>query len=441
MKDRFFYFLFTQTFIFCCCFKTFAQNYPVYNSYPTNSYLYNPAEAASEYAIVFINHRQQWTGIEGSPQLSTINFSTLLDQTRVGLGAKVSSYKRGLLTTTDAQATFAYGIPISKNDALYFGLSGGFISNSVDQSKIIDPSDPAIANYLANNLQPAASAGFVYKSASGINFGVSLPQFISQAAISGQLSAAPSISPFDQVLVTAYYKKKLEGRFVSRTVKGMRTRTKAAAGYAPLEFYATYKYSTYQNSQFEVLAKVNLSEFFWLGAGYRQQYGFTASTGVTVKKFLLSYSFEPGSQPESGFSSGTHEIQLGVRFGEEKRLKRKAPVLRSALKKPTPQQAGTRLQHSVSDPEQEEASEQEKEARKKYLVVIKAFTDFNQAEAFKKKLMEQKFNADIYYYAKDKRYYVHVLQTVKSQEANEEVRNLKSYTKLKDAKVVVIQEK
>lgn len=441
MKERILYFLVTQTFIFCCCLRTFGQNYPVYNSYPINPYLYNPAEAASEYAIVFINHRRQWTGIEGSPQLSTVNFNTLLDQTRLGLGTKISSYKRGLLTTTDVQATFAYGIPVGKMDAFYFGLSGGLVSNSIDQSKITDPSDPAIANYLNNNIQPAASAGFVYKSASGINLGVVLPQFISQVPLADQPSPSPSVNPFDQILFSVYYKKKTESRFVNRTVKGMRTRAKAAAGYAPLEFYATYKLSAYQNSQFEVLTKINLSQSFWVGAGYRQQYGLTASAGFNIKKFILAYSFEPGSQPESGFSSGTHEIQLGLRFGNEKRLKRKAPVLRSALKAAAPQQHGTRLQHSVSDPEKEEELDQIKNAKKKFLVVIKVFNDFNQAEQFKKKLMEQKFNADIYYYPNDKKYYVHVLQTVKSQEANEEVRNLKAYTKLKEAKVVVVQEK
>ncbi|PZR28421.1 MAG: hypothetical protein DI538_24875 [Azospira oryzae] len=440
MKYRTLYFLLTQIFIFCCL-STFGQNYPVYNSYPTNLYLYNPAEAASEYATLFINHRRQWTGIEGAPQLSTVNFSTLLDQTRTGLGVKISSYKRGLLTTTDAQATFAYGIPVGKNDAFYFGLSGGLVSHSVDQSKITDPSDPAIANYLNNNIQPAASAGFVYKSTSGIHLGVILPQFIAQIPASNQLSASPSVNPFEQILFSVYYKKKTESRFVSRTVKGMRTRAKSAAGYAPLELYATYKLSAYQNSQFEVLAKVNLTQNFWVGAGYRQQYGFTASTGFAIKKFLLSYSFEPGSQPESGFSTGTHEIQLGLRFGEEKRLKRKAPVLRSALKASTPQQHSTRLQHSVSDPEKEEAMDQNKNAKKKFLVVIKVFSDFNQAELFKKKLIEQKFNAEIYYYAVDKKYYVHVLETLKSAEANEEVRNLKSYTKLKEAKVVIVQEK
>jgi type IX secretion system PorP/SprF family membrane protein len=438
----FFRLLLSQALIFCCL-HTFGQNFPVYNSYTTNHYLYNPAEAASDFTYIFINHRQQWLGINGSPVISTVNFNTLLDQTRLGIGAKISSYKRGLLTTSDVQGTFAYGIPLTKNNAIYFGLSGGVISNSLDQNKIADPTDPAIANYLNNNLYPVGSAGVVYKLNSGLNLGVSMPQFIAQKAIMNEASSSVSFSPFNHIIVSAYYRKKVEGKLVSRTVKGMKTRAKTQGGYAPLEFYFNYKYTAIQPSQFELLAKLNLSQSFWVAAGYRQQYGVIASTGLAIKSFLLSYSYEPGGAPEKGFSTGTHEIQLGLRIGDEKRLLRKAPVLQSMLRTTTTtkEHHDTRLKHSVSDPEKEEERElKEHDEKRKFLVVIHSTTDFGQAEEFKKKLIAQKFNAEIYYYKKDKHFYVHVLQSMKQHEAHEEVRNLKNYTKLKEARVVTINE-
>src|SRR5687768_9074448 len=70
------------------CFSMQAQNYPVYNSYYINPYLYNPAEAATEFTYIFVNHRQQWLGIEGSPRLTTVNFNTLLNESRAGVGVK-----------------------------------------------------------------------------------------------------------------------------------------------------------------------------------------------------------------------------------------------------------------------------------------------------------------------------------------------------------------
>src|SRR5690606_2263001 len=90
------------------CGTALAQNYPVYNSYYINPYLYNPAEAATEYAYVFVNHRQQWLNVEGAPVLTTLTFNTMLDQSRSAVGVRLSSYKRGILNTTDALFTYAY---------------------------------------------------------------------------------------------------------------------------------------------------------------------------------------------------------------------------------------------------------------------------------------------------------------------------------------------
>jgi hypothetical protein len=70
--------------------------------------------------------------------------------------------------------------------------------------------------------------------------------------------------------------------------------------------------------------------------------------------------------------------------------------------------------------------------------VIKVFNDFTAADVYKKKLIAEKFNAEIFYNPQDKKYYVHVLETVKAAEAHEEVKNLKLYTKLKEARVLIV---
>jgi hypothetical protein len=75
-----------------------------------------------------------------------------------------------------------------------------------------------------------------------------------------------------------------------------------------------------------------------------------------------------------------------------------------------------------------------------YLVVIKSFPDFTQADAFKQKLRAEKYNADVYYNPADKKFHVHVLKTEKVSEAHEEIRNLKAYTKLKEARLMTITE-
>jgi hypothetical protein len=236
-------------------------------------------------------------------------------------------------------------------------------------------------------------------------------------------------------MATLYYKKKLDSKIVNRRRRGVKSRARLDDVYAPLEFYFTYKYAAAGNNQFEALAKLSLSENFWLGASYRLGYGFSGHTGISFNKFLFAYSFEPGSQPEKGFSKGTHEIQLGLKIGDKKKFKvKRAPVFRSTLQT-TKEQHQARFQQTTEDPDH---INQQEVARKKYYVVIRSFGVFTAADEYKKKLIEQKYNADVFYYDKDSKFHVHVLETLKSGDAYEEARNLKAFTKLKTANVLIV---
>lgn len=431
MRKLFCVFILVPFFVFS---KVSAQNYAVYNSYYINPYLYNPAEASTEYAFVFVNHRQQWMNVEGAPRLTTVNFTTMFNESRSAVGAKASAFKRGLLNTTDITLTYAYGLPLNQKNTLYFGLSAGMISNSIDVSDI-EPSDPAITSYLANNLQPAANAGFLFRSSTGLNFGIALPQLFSSKFNSASAFENTSVAPLDNAIVSLYFKRKVEGKIVSRNKRGVKRKVKTDDAYAPLEFYALYKYSRFGTSQFEGMGKLNLSTKAWLGAAYRQSYGFSGSIGLSISRLLLSYSYEPGNQPEPAFSKGTHEIQLGLRIGEAKKYQRNAPVLRSTLKSAASEQHSLRFQHNEEDPD--EIHKQES-VTKKYYVVIRAFGDFTAADTYKKKLIDQKYNANVFYNEADKKFYVHVFETVKSADAHEEARNLKNYSKLKEARVLTV---
>lgn len=426
--------------LFICSLSAWSQNLPLYNSYYANPFLYNPAAAATENTILFLHHRQQWTGIEGAPQISAFSFNSLIDNSHSGLGFKVSSFQRGLLTTSDVSFAYAYGIPVSKKNYLFFGLSAGAITNSVDIDNATDPSDPVFANYQANNLQAAGSFGLLYQAASGINFGFMLPQLFAPTFLDASFSEV-SPFPFDNMTASLGYRKKLEGQMVTKKMKGMKTRAKATDDmYAPLEMYVLYRYSTYSTSQFEVMGKLNLSQSFWLGASYRQAYGVIASTGLHVKRLSLGYSFELGSQPEAGFSQGTHEVFMSLRVGDKKKFRKTTPLLRSTLTTPASTQHHARFQHQADDPEHT-LDPTKSEPKKRFYVVVRSFADFTAADAYKKKLISEKYNADVLYYEKDKKYHVHIFHSAKSPEAHEEVRNLKNYTKIKDARVLVVEEK
>jgi hypothetical protein len=242
----------------------------------------------------------------------------------------------------------------------------------------------------------------------------------------------------DNMILSAYYRKKLSGKMVNKRRKGVNRKVKTDESYAPLEFYVLYKYAKAGNSQAEAMVKLNLSQNFWLGAGYRQSYGMSGAVGLAFSKFLLSYSYEPGNQPEPAFSQGTHEIQLGLKLGSLKSFRKKSPVLLSRLRQQTIQHS-SRFKQEV--PPINSSIQLTTVSQTKYYVVIKVFPDFTAADKYKQELRDDKFNANVFYYEKDRKYYVHILETTKSAEAHQEVRNLKTYTKLKTAKVLTIDPK
>ncbi len=425
--------------IMMCCIRTQAQNYPVFNSYYLNPFIYNPAEAVNEHTQLYLIHRQQWMNVDGAPVLSAAAFNTLLNDTRAGVGAKFTSYSRGVLTTTDFSATYAYGIPVSKTNWFFFGISGGAISNKINLNKLsgnVDPTDPAISKYLENNLQPTANVGLLFRTASGLNFGVALPQLFSPDFNSASSFEATKFSPVDNIFASLYFRRKTESKIVTRRKGHIHRKIKTDEGVAPLELYANYKYSKYGNSQAEFVGKLNVGHHVWVGGAYKLPYGFAGLIGINTPRITIGYSYEPGSQPEDGFSKGSHEFALGLKLGQVKKFKRKKPaVLRSTLNT-TEEKHIARFQETVEDPDK--ISENKDPNKKTYLVVIKSFPDFTHADELKKKLRAEKYNAEIYYHPTDKKFYVHVLQTDKAAEANEEAKNLKSFTKLKEARVITV---
>jgi type IX secretion system PorP/SprF family membrane protein len=416
--------------------QLYAQNYPVYNAYFVNPYLYNPAAAGTSQAFLFLHYRQQWVNVEGAPQLYALSYNTLIDQSRAGYGIKISSYKRGLFNTTDLSLSYAYSIPLSQNNYLSFGLSAGAISNTVDFKKATNPNDPALTAEAANNLQPAANFGILLQSSSGLNFGIALPQLFSPAFATASFNGT-GVSPFDNIIGTLGYKKVVESKLVRKKVKGAKKTIKSGGGVAPLELYFTYKYAQAGNNQFEALGKLNLSDNFWVAAGYRQDYGLLAHTGLNVNKFMIGYSFELANQPEAGFSSGSHEIFLGFKIGQPKKFKKVVTVLRSTLKSNIEQQHQARFRHK----EEIESTEPEsnKKATKQHYIIVASFADFAKADTYKTKLTADKYNAEVLYNKKDRKYYVYVFTTTKLSDAHDELKNLKTQSNLKTARILTLE--
>ena len=426
-------------FLFCLLLSqsvVVAQNFDLYNNYFANPYVINPAEAATDYAMAHADYRKQWLGFNGAPAISTFTYTSRFNNSRSGFGAKLASAANGLMTTNEVLLTYAYGIGLNDHQNLTFALSAGGTSNQLDLSKI-DTSDPAVQKFMSNNTNPSANFGMLFKCASGINMGITLPELFKKNYQGSESGNAIHSLPTDEIIFNAYYSRTLKGGMVNKRRNGFVRKMKADSRKAPLEFFFLYRYQKNLQGQAEGLVKLNVSERVAVAAGYRQWLGPMTGVHFDFEKLIVSYSYEPFNRLGE-FTTSSHEIQLGLRLGKKKEeLKKKTPLLRSTLKGKTKEEHIARFHQENED----DLLQTEKPVIKKHYVVVKSFKDFEQADEFKQKLIDQKFNGNVIYSEHDKLYHVYIFESSKAGDAHNEARNVRNFTKLKQAKVISIEEK
>ena len=75
------------------------------------------------------------------------------------------------------------------------------------------------------------------------------------------------------------------------------------------------KYVAPTPPQFDAGLKIDWRDQFWIGASYRHKDAVSFMGGLTYKDFLiLAYSYDMTTSDLQNYSSGTHEVMVGVRF-------------------------------------------------------------------------------------------------------------------------------
>ena len=291
-------------------YQASAQNNPLYNGYFLNPFIYNPATAATDRLEINAGYRRQWFGIKGSPTISSLTVNTLINETRAGIGFRLTSFSRGFLNSTDASVSYAYGVPLDKNNRLFFGLSGGVLSNMLNFSDISVISDPALSS--VSSLVPSASFGMLFKNSNGFNFGVALPKLISTQ----KLDSKYSFSYFDNIIATASFSKWSPKPQPVKKMKGRVYKKKTTN--VPLELFSIYRYSVF-GSLIEGTAKYNFTPSIWLSATYRQNQGIIPGLGIVADNFSFSYFYELGVGGDLPLQ--THEVLLNLRLGKVKKYR------------------------------------------------------------------------------------------------------------------------
>lgn len=276
---------------------------PIYNQYPYNPFLYNPAMAGADgYTDLYINYKRQWTGIEDAPDTKTMSIDGALASGKVGLGGMVYSDNTHLLNRIGANISYAYYLKFNQERTHYLslGINAGFmnINLNTDDALIFDPDDDLL--YLQDNYRTVLDMGLgINYHFKGLNVGFAVPQL-------GSVFLGNTQFKFDN-----------KNHYVASISYDIRLGKDKQFGLEPMALLRAQQGLTpqvYGHLRFDWEDKI------WVGAGYQSvNTGINGSFGFRVHEvFSLTYMYEAPVLSNRAVFGHTHEVMIGFRFGSMK---------------------------------------------------------------------------------------------------------------------------
>ncbi|MEY3084376.1 MAG: hypothetical protein RL037_556 [Bacteroidota bacterium] len=276
-----------------------AQQTPQSSVYNYNRYAINPAYAGSSGCTdITFSHLNQWIKVEGAPLTSYLGVNTRIGKS-FGIGGQVLVDKIGMINQVSGLGSISYGLNIGTNHKLRIGASMGYNQYRVDPTSavVFDPNDP-IANGGVN------SSGTI-NSELGL-----LYQF-------KNLEVALASKQLIQTYTNFGYNN-LDGYGLRRHLNGL-------ISYAiPVNSNFTIKPSVFAKGitsgfQTDFNADVAYKGFLFGGVGYRTQVGLIARLGVNIQDlFFIGYAYESPMTNIASYSSGSHEVVIGLKLCKNK---------------------------------------------------------------------------------------------------------------------------
>lgn len=276
-----------------------AQQDPMFSQYMFNMLSVNPAYAGSA-DLLSVNaiYRDQWVDFDGAPRTQTITAHSPLRKETLSVGGSIINDSHGKIRQTGLYGDVSYRIFFDRSK-LAFGLKGGinFFQANLTELSPVEADDPAFQQNINNRTLPNFGAGVMWYSQTTY-VGLSVPKILSNKLIDGTLPDFKNNSERQHFFLVAgtvlevnnYINFKPAGTL--RVVNG-----------APPSFDLTANFMFYEK--------------FWVGAMYR----FQESVGMLLQyeinnKMRIGYAYDYSTTDIGNYSSGSHEIMLGVDFGK-----------------------------------------------------------------------------------------------------------------------------
>ncbi|WP_443936742.1 PorP/SprF family type IX secretion system membrane protein [Pedobacter sp. MW01-1-1] len=278
------------TYLSLFCISVKAQITPPKSQFFQNPYLINPAMAGyQDRGNVFMDYSSQMNRLPGGPVLMSLSASTPLSK-KAAIGLNFQNDKAGLLSTTEAMASFSYKVSFSEEQALRFGISLSWAQDKVDLSEATASSvvDPDLAR---NRNQESYMDG---------NFGIAYLYNGFEAQFSYLNLNAKRISQFSTVDYATFYSS------VSYLIP-------LNNGFSVKPLFA-YRGLKDLGNQFDVAAEWRAKELIFYTM-YHSNKTFTGGLGIDFNRNLhIAGWYNTAPSTFVGLSGGIFDVVVGLSF-------------------------------------------------------------------------------------------------------------------------------
>lgn len=277
----------------------YSQQLPQYTQYTINDFVVNPAIAGTlPYYTAKANYRYQWEGITDAPRTYILSVhGPLKSSMKIGIGGYVFTDFVGPTRRTGIYGTYAYHLQLKENLKLSLSLAFGALQFMIDGSKITlrVPGDYILTNGVQSTVLFDAGFGF-YLYHPKYYIGGSFPQLLRNRIKFFKFGENPTARLADHYFLHGGYKFFIGDKF-------------------KIEPSALIKYVKPVPVQVELTLRAFYNDFIWLGTSFRSEDSFSALIGFTLQHNLFfGYSYDFLSSNLKNYSSGSHELMIGVRF-------------------------------------------------------------------------------------------------------------------------------
>ena len=318
----------------CICFVSlvsYSQQTPQRNVYGYNKYSINPAYAgATACTEISFSHLNQWVKIEGAPLTSLFSANGRIGKS-FGLGGQVMVDQIGMIQQVSGLVSLSYGFSIANDHHIRIGTSLGYNQYRVDPTSAIafDPDDPIINGGIQAGGTINMELGLMY-AWKGLELSVGSKQFIQ------------STSNMPITGVDGYGLRRHLNSLIAYNVNfGDKWR------FTP----SLFAKGTNNGYQLDMNADVCYKDFIYGGLGYRTSVGVIGRLGIQIQDlFFIGYAYEAPMSNIASYSSGSHEVILGIKFCKKDKKDEIPPIAEVKKEEPDTTRNETRKEPIATEP-------------------------------------------------------------------------------------------